>query len=106
MNNNQTKSHPLDNQPCWVIEDAAWVKGFEIKIWFRDGSIKIVNLEERIKSSTGKVFEPLKDPEYFSKVEFNEELGSICWPNEADFSPEYLYENGIEAIPLRDRRKT
>jgi hypothetical protein len=40
----------------------------------------------------GEVFEPLKDPEYFAKAFVDEELGTVCWPNGADLSPEWLYE--------------
>ena len=37
------------------------------------------------------VFEPLRDPEFFAKVELDSELGTICWPNGADVAPETLH---------------
>jgi hypothetical protein len=33
------------------------------------------------------VFEPLSDPAYFARVELDNELGSIRWPNGADVAP-------------------
>jgi hypothetical protein len=37
------------------------------------------------------VFEPLADPDYFRRVELDRELGTIVWPNGADFAPETLH---------------
>jgi len=37
------------------------------------------------------VFEPLGDPGYFRRVRVDDELGTIVWPNGADFAPETLY---------------
>jgi len=37
------------------------------------------------------VFEPLRDPAYFARVELDRELGTISWPNGADVAPETLH---------------
>lgn len=37
------------------------------------------------------IFSPLEDPDYFSQVAVNPELGTICWPNHADLDPDVLY---------------
>jgi hypothetical protein len=37
------------------------------------------------------VFEPLAEPTYFGRVELDRELGTIVWPNGADFAPETLH---------------
>lgn len=42
------------------------------------------------------VFEPLRDPDFFSRVELDDELGTIVWPNGADFAPETLHQMVVE----------
>ena len=37
------------------------------------------------------VFEPLRDPAFFARVELDAELGTISWPNGADVAPETLH---------------
>lgn len=37
------------------------------------------------------VFAPLRNHEYFVQVRVNPELGTICWPNQADLDPDVLY---------------
>lgn len=37
------------------------------------------------------VFEPLRDPTYFARVELDDEIGAIGWPNGADVAPETLH---------------
>ncbi len=37
------------------------------------------------------VFAPLRDPAYFARVRVNPDLGTICWPNDADWDPLVLY---------------
>ena len=39
------------------------------------------------------MFEPLKDLEYFRSFRLEPELGTVSWPNGADFAPEFLHDN-------------
>ena len=43
----------------------------------------------------GKLFEPLKDLRNF--VQFGLTHWTLEWYNGADFAPDYLYRNGVEA---------
>jgi hypothetical protein len=49
----------------------------------------MIDLEKEL---VGKVFEPLKDKNYFKT--FTIKFNTIEWDNGADFAPEYLYEIG------------
>ena len=62
---------------------------------FNDGLVKRLNLRRLL---WGEVFDPLRDPEYFAQVQLNE--WTICWPNGADFAPEFLYQMEPEPSPL------
>jgi len=60
-----------------------------LRLCFEDG------VEGEIDFSTETwdgVFAPLSDPTYFARVELDEVLGTIVWPNGADFAPETLHQ--------------
>jgi hypothetical protein len=74
------------------------VRPYVLDLAFTDGTRRRVDLEGEL---WGEVFEPLKDPDYFVKVEVDPQLGTIVWPNGADFAPEFLYygeENPYAAL--------
>lgn len=97
MSKNQIKSHHSAGNIPWIVEDAAWYEDYSVKVWFRDGSVKIIDLKPIIfKEKVGFMFKPLQDINYFSQASYNEESETICWPNGADIAPEYLYENGVD----------
>jgi hypothetical protein len=61
---------------------------FCLRLRFSDGVIKEVFVRDLLH---GPIFEPLKDPEYFRLVKLDQVLGTVTWPNGADFAPESLY---------------
>lgn len=71
------------------------VTGFEkldtyvLRVEFEDRTSQVIDFEPVLH---GKIFEPLKDPEYFAQVYLNEEIDTIAWPNGPDFEPYTLYE--------------
>jgi len=54
---------------------------------FNDGSSRRVDLLAELE---GPIFEPLRDPAYFSRVVLDPVAGTVVWPNGADFAPEFL----------------
>jgi hypothetical protein len=75
------------------VSRATLLGDYSLRLEFNDGTVRDVDLSEELH---GEVFEPLRDPELFSKVEVNPETGTIEWPNGADFAPEFLADVGRE----------
>ena len=74
------------------VKKAKYVEDYKILLTFEDKSKKIVDFRKALNGFNGLVFQPLKDVEYFKK--FKVSLDTVTWPNEADVSPDYLYEIG------------
>jgi len=72
------------------VVKAEYISDYKVALTFSDGVAKSVDLEQTIFEDHRKVFEPLKDINYFKK--FKIIFNTIAWENEADFAPEYLYE--------------
>ena len=60
-----------------------------LQLRFEDGVSGVVDISE-IVPFTG-VFAPLQDKDFFAEVRVNPDIGTICWPNEADLDPDVLY---------------
>jgi len=68
---------------------AAYLSDYKLQLVFSNGISKLVDLENEL---VGKVFEPLKNVEYFKT--FSIKYNTIEWDNGADFAPEYLFKIG------------
>lgn len=71
------------------VTDVQVVGLYSLELTFDDGTRKRVNLRRELY---GSVFEPLRDPEYFAKARVDPDSRTVCWPNGADFAPDYLYQ--------------
>jgi hypothetical protein len=75
-----------------MLKDVVAVKpigGYRLWLQFEDGIEGQVDCQPLL-SFTG-VFAPLRAAAYFAQVRVNTELGTICWPNDADLDPLVLY---------------
>lgn len=85
-----------------MLKDVVEVKPLtECRLYlrFEDGMSGEVDIAQLI-SFTG-VFAPLQDRDYFVQVEVNPDIGTICWPNEADIDPDVLYAL-VTGAPIPD----
>ena len=83
------------------VTNVKHLSGHRLLVTFEDGARKSVDLQPHLE---GEVFEPLKNLDYFKTVRVNEDIQTIVWDNDADFSPDFLYEIGIpigEPAPAR-----
>jgi hypothetical protein len=70
------------------VISAEHIEGYKICLVFNNGENRVVDLKD---SLWGPMFEPLRDINEFKRFTVSEVLHTICWPNEADFAPEYLF---------------
>ncbi|MBM4383804.1 MAG: DUF2442 domain-containing protein [Deltaproteobacteria bacterium] len=72
------------------------------RVWlqFADGLTGELDLRSEL---WGAIFEPLVDPAYFARLFVDR---TLCWPNGADFSPEYLWDRvRFETFGIKPARK-
>jgi hypothetical protein len=62
---------------------------YTVHLRFADGTEGDVNLADELY---GEVFESLKDLTVFKTFSIHPEFHTLCWPNGADFAPEFLYD--------------
>jgi len=79
------------------VRDVAYVSKYKLLLTFEDGVVKLVDLEPYLD---GEIFEPLKDIDYFKTARVNPDIDTIVWDNDADISPDFLYEIGEEKSTL------
>ena len=75
------------------MKHVEYLDGYRLKLLFDNGDKKIVNLEKEL---SGEIFEPLRDLDLFKQVAVDPEIGTICWPNNADFAADTLYDIGVD----------
>jgi hypothetical protein len=87
-------------QLCATITDARVIDGYRIELTFSDGVRGVVDLAHRIVGRGG-VFAALENPQFFRQVVVDNELGTIVWPNGADFCPDLLHDwaAGMPVLP-------
>ncbi len=71
------------------ILEVKCVHDFVVHLCFADGTEGELDLRDELY---GEIFEPLRDPTVFRTVYVHPEFHTLCWPNGADFAPEFLYE--------------
>ncbi len=71
------------------IVQAEYISDYVINLGFSDGTFGHVDLKDELY---GEIFEPLKNVSYFKRFSIHPDFHTLCWPNGADFAPEFLYE--------------
>jgi hypothetical protein len=85
------------------IKEVRYLGDYRVYLRFDDDVAGELDLASLIQFDG--IFAPLKDSEFFSKVEVHPELGTIFWPNGADLDPVVLYCR-LTGSALPEYRKT
>ncbi|HVO56028.1 MAG TPA: DUF2442 domain-containing protein [Solirubrobacterales bacterium] len=91
---------PLVILPPALVE-ARPLDGYRVHLRFADGLAADVDLTYLV--GRGPVFEPLRDPEFFRRLQIDDWGVTIEWPNEADIAPETLYDHVQRAVYEQQR---
>jgi len=63
---------------------------YKINIEFNNGIIGIIDFKEILEKDHREIIKELLDKNLFKTVKVK--LNTLCWDNEVDFAPDYLYE--------------
>lgn len=80
-----------------AVTSARHQNDFKIYLAFNNGYEGEVDMREVIYKDTRKIFQPLRDPKYFTN--FSVAHDTLCWPNELDFAPEFLFFQAFKDNP-------
>ncbi len=65
------------------------VAPFTLAVRFEDGTTQVIDFRPVLR---GPIFEALTRGGYFDRVHLDEEIGTLTWPNGADFDPAILHD--------------
>ena len=71
------------------VTKAKYISNYSIMLNFNNGEQGIVDLKSTIFNDSRKIFEPLKNIEFFKK--FTLDSWTLVWSNNLDLAPEFLY---------------
>ena len=90
--------HPIHRVTGFVVGS-----GHTIQVEFADGVRRVIDFEPVL---AGELYGPLRDPEVFCGVRLDTEVGTLVWPNGADFDPATLHDwpNLVDELVVMARR--
>jgi len=77
------------------VINAELKNGYNIFVEFNDGTKGTIDFKKIFEEDHREIIRELLDKNLFNTVKVN--LNTLCWDNEVDFAPEYLYEQ-IESL--------
>ena len=63
---------------------------YKISIEFNNGEKGMIDFKKILEEDHREIVRKLLDKDLFKTVKIN--LNTLCWDNDVDFAPEYLYE--------------
>ena len=76
---------------------------YTLSVSFADGTTQEIDFRAVLR---GALFGPLRDPAVFNAVRLDHEVGTLTWPNGADFDPATLHEWPRVSAELAARAET
>jgi len=77
-------THPIHRVTAFMQ-----VGPFTLSVAFADESRQVIDFLPVLR---GELYGPLRDQKLFSQVRLDFEVGTLIWPNDADFDPATLHD--------------
>ncbi|HTT95438.1 MAG TPA: DUF2442 domain-containing protein [Solirubrobacterales bacterium] len=84
----------MDSAPRAVEVKAT--EGYRVRVRFEDGLVAELDFSD-MAEEVGYYTDPLRDPDFFRRVDIYPDGHGIFWPNECDVCPDRLYELARQA---------
>ena len=72
------------------IIHAKLINDYNVYVEFNNGKKGMINFRNILENDHRKIIQELLNKDLFKTLKVN--LHTLCWANEVDFAPEYLYE--------------
>ena len=72
------------------VINAELINDYKVYVEFDNGTKGIIDFRKILEEDHREIIKELLNKELFRTVKVN--LNTLCWDNEVDFSPDYLYE--------------
>lgn len=85
------------------VERFEHIGAFKLRVWFDDRTEQVIDFEPVL---AGELYGPLRNSAVFRQVKIDAEVGTLVWPNGADFDPETLHNwpKYAQVLAARARR--
>jgi len=90
-------AHPIHRVRSFQIESP-----YTLRVFFEDELQQVIDFEPVLH---GELYGPLREAALFDRVQIDPEVGTLVWPNGADFDPETLHNWPKYADALRSRAR-
>src|ERR1035437_1632017 len=87
------------NHPICRVKSFEIVSAYTLLVRFDDNSQQTINFQPIL---SGELYGPLRDLDVFEKVRVDPEIGTLVWPNGADFDPASLHDWPRHEIAFRE----
>ena len=77
-------THPIHRVASFAV-----VAPYTLRVSFTDGTEQRIDFRPVLR---GLLYGPLQDPQTFNGVVLDQEVGTLVWPNGADFDPATLHD--------------
>jgi len=91
-------AHPIHRVTAFEV-----VGPYTLSVSFSDGTKQRIDFRPVLR---GQVFGPLRDLATFNAVSLDSEVGTLTWPNGADFDPATLHEWPTVSAELAARARS